>query len=141
MSLYIRSPQTYVVYYSTACINKIYSSAGNTVGDLPFRYIHNASWLSTDQVLKCTNLQDSQKCFGCCYDYPQDDCSDPACVTNLNDVVIRCGKLSRSRGKVTLSIKHNIIMCLKFMAACQIGKLKSTIGREHLNHLSVIPNN
>ena len=67
------------------------SYSQNTIRDLPFRYIQNASWLSTDQVLKCTNLQDSQKCFGCCYNYPQDDCRDNACVTNLNDVVIRCG--------------------------------------------------
>ena len=68
---------------------QLYSSAQN---DLPFPYIHNESWLSTDQILKCTNLQNSQKCFGCCYDYQQNTCEDPACIANRNDVVIRCGK-------------------------------------------------
>ena len=77
------------IYTHLHCHSSLHNS-----NHLPFGYIHNGSWLSTAQVQKCTISKDPQNCFGCCYDYPPNDCKDPACVTNHNDVVIRCGKYS-----------------------------------------------
>ena len=52
-------------------------------------YTYSHSWFNIDEPIGCGDRPD--RCFECCYDYPERECQSPTCVEQ-NLLVIGCSK-------------------------------------------------